>query len=59
MLAGRELGFGLACDTTLCDIWRTDQLSPGTSGKAALLARGAGTLPNFGRHLAMPALGLG
>ena len=55
----RELGFWLACDTALFDNWRTDQLGPGTSGEAALPGLGAGTLPDFGRHLAMPGLGPG
>ena len=53
-----NLGFGLACDTALFDIWRTDQLGSGTSGEAALAGLGAGTLPDFGRHLAMLGLGL-
>ena len=43
----------------LYDIWRTDQLSPGTSGEAAIPGMGAGTIPDFGQRLATPPFGLG
>ena len=36
--------FGLACDTALFDIWRTDQLGPGTLRRSRTTGFGRGDL---------------